>query len=178
MAACIVSCHHHPEMQAATLEQESTPAKIAGRWQMTMETPHGTVKGPFEITQDGAKTTAKFEAEMFGTLSGTGTVDSNKVSFSLTVPNGPQSFGFSGTVDGSKMSGQTEMGGAWSAAREGSSGASKNLLGTVTDFRVKSLELAIKGDDGRTQWVKFSSATDVLLAAPVEKTWATPRRRA
>lgn len=169
MATCFVACHHHPEMHAAALEQESAPAKIAGRWQMTMETPHGTVKGSFEVTQDGAKTTAKFEAEMFGTLSGTGTVDGNKVSFRMAVPNGPESFGFSGTADGSKMSGQTEMGGAWSAAREGSSGASKNLLGTVTDFRVKSLELAIKGDDGRTQWVKFSSATDVLLAAPGEK---------
>ena len=39
----------------------------------------------------------------------------------------------------------------------------------MTDFRVHSLELAIKADDGRMQWVKFSSATDVLLAAPGEK---------
>ena len=118
MASCFVACHHHPEMQAAALEQESAPAKIAGRWQMTMDSPHGTVKGSFEVKQDGSKTTAKFEAEMFGTLAGTGTVEGNKVSFSLAVPNGPQSFGFSGTVDGSKMSGQTEMGGAWSASRE------------------------------------------------------------
>jgi hypothetical protein len=51
-------------------------------------------------------------------MSVTGSVDGKKVSFSLSVPNGPQGFTFSGTVDGSKMSGKTEMGGAWSATRE------------------------------------------------------------
>ena len=125
------------------------------------------------MTQDGAKTTAKFEAEIFGSLAGTGTVDGNKVSFSLTVPDGDTCSDFRGTVDGSKMSGKTEMGGVWSATRRGVVGGAmgENLpCGTVTDFRVESLEL---GDEGRRRpdaWVKFGSATHVVMAAPGKKT--------
>jgi len=177
IATCFVSCHDHTGVHAAPL-QESGQAKIAGKWQMSMETPHGVVKGPFSVQQEGAKLTTTFEAEMFGTVPGTGTVDGNKVSFSLSIPNGPQ-FGFSGTVDGSKMSGKTEMDGTWSATREGGQTApQKNLLGTVTDFRVNALEMALKLDDGKTEWVKFSAATEVMLAAPGEKdlTHAQPAR--
>jgi hypothetical protein len=169
ITSCFVACHDHPGMEAAPL-QNSSPAKLAGTWQMSMETPHGTVKGPFVVQQDGAKLTATFDAEMFGTVSVTGTVDGNKVSFSLSVPDGPHSFGFSGTVDGSKMGGKTEMDGAWSAIRESASApAAKPVLGTVTDFRVNSLEMGLKSDDGQTMWVRFSSETEVLLAAPGEK---------
>lgn len=149
--------------------QDSPAAKIAGRWQMSMETPHGVVKGPFDIGQDGANLTVELQTEMFGKLSGTGSVEGNKVSFHLTVPDGPQSFGFSGTVDGSKMSGTNEMGGAWSAARDTGDAARKPILGTVADFRVKSLELGVRSDGGGTVWVRFGADTDVLLAAPDAK---------
>ncbi len=188
IATCFVACHHHPEMEAAELAQDSAPAKIGGKWQMSMETPHGTVKGPFQVQQDGSKLTATFDAEMFGTVSVTGTVDGNQVSFSLSVPNGPQSFGFSGTVDGSKMSGKTEMDGEWTATRETAQAAAaktgpgaqtvptakpapaaKTVLGTVTDFHVNSLEMGLKSDDGKTVWVKFDADTEVMLAAPGEK---------
>jgi hypothetical protein len=96
-------------------------------------------------------------------------VEGNKVSFSLSVPNGPQDFGLSGILDGSKMSGTTAMGGAWSARREETSAARKPILGTVSDFRVKSLELGVKSDGGGMIWVKFDADTEVLLAAPGEK---------
>jgi hypothetical protein len=175
IATCFVACHHHPEMEAAELAQDSAPAKIAGKWQMTMETPHGTVTGPFQVQQDGPKVTGTFNAEMFGTVSITGTVDGNKVSFTLTVPDGPHAFGFSGTVDGSKMGGKTETDGAWTATRETAQAsppktvpAAKTVLGTVTDFHVNSLEMALKSDDGRTVWVKFDADTEVELAAPGE----------
>jgi len=117
IALCFASCHDHG-MQASMMAQDSEPAKIAGKWQMSMESPHGTVKGPFQVQQDGAKLTGTFEAEIFGTLSVTGSVDGKKVSFSLSGPNVPHAFTFSGTLDGSKMSGKTEMGGEWSASRE------------------------------------------------------------
>ena len=124
ITSCFVACHDHPGMQAAT------SAQVAGKWQMTMESPHGVVKGPFKVEQDGGKLTISFDAEAFGKLSGTGSVDGNNVSFSLTVPNGPQGFGFSGTVDGSKMSGKTEMDGAWSATRDtAQAAAQKSILG-------------------------------------------------
>jgi hypothetical protein len=163
IAACFVSCHDHPGMNAAPLTQ------VAGKWQMTMESPHGVVKGPFQIQQDGAKLTGTFETEMFGALSGTGSLDGSKISFSLSLPGG-QGFPFSGTVDSAKMSGKTEMGGDWSASRDTAQVASPMpLLGTVTDFRVNSLEMGVKADDGRTVWVKFGPETDVVLAAPGEK---------
>jgi hypothetical protein len=173
ITSCFVACHDHPGMQAAT------SAQVAGKWQMTMESPHGVVKGPFKVEQDGGKLTISFDAEAFGKLSGTGSVDGNNVSFSLTVPNGPQGFGFSGTVDGSKMSGKTEMDGAWSATRDtAQAAAQKSILGTVADFRVKSLELGVKADDGGTVWAKFGADTEVLLAAPGDKdlSHATPAR--
>jgi hypothetical protein len=111
------SCHDHGVL-ASTVVQDSEPAKVAGKWRMTMDTPHGAVKGPFQVQQDGAKLTGTFEAEIFGTLSATGSVDGHKVSFSLSVPNAERGFAFSGTLDGAKMSGKTEMGGEWSANRE------------------------------------------------------------
>jgi len=174
IATCFVACHDHPGMQAAT------SAQVAGKWQMTMESPHGVVKGPFKVEQDDGKLTISFDAEAFGKLSGTGSVDGNKVSFSLTVPNGPQEFGFSGTVDGSKMTGTTEMGGAWSATRDTAQAAAaqKSILGTVSGIRVKSLELGVNADGGGAVWVKFGGDTDVLLAAPGDKdlSHATPGR--
>jgi hypothetical protein len=147
--------------------QNSEPAKIDGTWQMSMETPHGVVEGPFTVHQDGAKLSVTLSTEMFGSLSGTGSVDGNKVSFDLTIPNADHTFGFSGTVDGVNMRGKTEMDGAWSATRDTARvPAAKSILGTVLDFHVKSLELGVKADDGRTLWVKFGAETEVLLAAP------------
>jgi len=149
--------------------QKASPANVAGKWQMSMDTPHGVVKGPFAIEQDGAKLAVSFQTEMFGTLAGSGSVGENKVAFSLSVPNVPEGFGFSGTLDGLKMNGTTEMGGNWSAVREITSPARKPVLGTVSDFRVKSLELGVRADGGGTVWIKFSAETEVLLAAPGEK---------
>ena len=49
----------------------------------------------------------------------TGTVDGTKVSFSLEVPGGQESFAFSGALEGSnKMTGSTAVGGSWAATRE------------------------------------------------------------
>jgi hypothetical protein len=117
IALCFASCHDHFS-HAATFSQDAESAKVAGKWVMTLDTPHGAVKGPLQIQQDGAKLTATFEAEHIGSLSATGSVDGKKVSFALNVPNSDETFTFSGTVDGTKMSGTTVMGGAWSASRE------------------------------------------------------------
>jgi len=160
----------------AAWAQPSAPAKVAGSWHMSVETPHGTVDGPFTIKQNGAAIDLTYTTELFGTAGGTGTVDGNKVSFGLSTEAGTISF--SGTVDGTKMTGTHEMGGAWSATRDRTEAASRTILGTVTDFHVHSLELGVKPDDGSAVWVKFSADTEVLLAAPGEKdlTHALPAR--
>jgi hypothetical protein len=111
------SCHGH-FTQAAPPMQETAPAKVAGKWTMSIESPHGPVKGALAIQQDGAKLTATFEAEHVGTLSVKGTVDGQKVAFALVAPGSTDEFTFSGTVEGAKMSGTTVMGGSWSASRD------------------------------------------------------------
>ena len=45
---------------------------------------------------------------------------------------------------------------------------SKPVMGTVTDFKVESLELGVKPDAGPVVWVKFSAQTQVVMVAPGE----------
>jgi hypothetical protein len=96
----------------------SEPAKIAGEWTLSMDTPHGNVEGPLRLKQDGATVTGTMEAEHFGTLPVKGTLDGNKVELGLEIAAADITFKLSGTVDGTAMSGTTEMGGAWKAARK------------------------------------------------------------
>jgi hypothetical protein len=117
IALCFVSCHDHFS-HAAPLAQDPEAAKVGGKWVMTIDTPHGAVKGPLQVQQDGVKLTATFEGEQIGSLSLTGTVEGKKVSFVFNIPNSEETFTFAGTVDGTKMSGTTVMGGTWSASRE------------------------------------------------------------
>ena len=117
IALTFASCHDHFS-HAAPLTQESASVKVDGKWTMSIDSPHGTLKGPLQVEQDGAKFTATFEAQPVGKLSLTGTVDGQKITFNLNVPNSQETFTFSGTVDGAKMSGTTVTGGAWSASRD------------------------------------------------------------
>ena len=96
----------------------SEPAKIAGEWTLSMDTPHGNVEGRLLLKQDGATLTGTVEAEHFGTLPVKGTVDGNKVELGLEIAAADITFKLSGKVDGNAMSGTSEMGGAWKAARK------------------------------------------------------------
>jgi len=116
--ALLLSHCHGSGVHAAPLTQTAETGKLSGKWQMTIDTPHGVMKGPFTIGGDGTKLTATLVTEMFGSVSGTGTSEGATVSFSLTVPGADHEFTFSGKVDGDKMSGETMFGGAWSAVRE------------------------------------------------------------
>lgn len=99
-------------------QQKAEPARIAGSWKMSMETPHGTVEGPLQVQQDGSKLTGTYEVEHFGLMPLSGTVEGNKVSLKIEVQGGQVTIGITGTVDGGKMTGTTELGGNWSANRE------------------------------------------------------------
>ncbi len=93
-------------------------AKIAGSWQLTMDSPHGPLKGPFKVEQDGAKLTATYEADVIGKVQFTGSVQGNRVAFEMS--GNDMSFKMSGTVtDVDSMSGTTSMhDGAWKATRQ------------------------------------------------------------
>ncbi|SPF36370.1 conserved hypothetical protein [Candidatus Sulfopaludibacter sp. SbA4] len=143
-------------------------ASIAGKWQLTMDTPHGTVKGDLAVQQDGSKVTGTCSAEPFGSMALSGNVEGKKVSLSLTLPGGDATFGFSGTVDGATMSGTTQLGGAWSATRAGTAAAPKPVLGTVAAFKADTLEFAVKPDNGATVLVKVGPETEVVTIPPGE----------
>ena len=93
-------------------------AKIAGKWQMSLDTPHGPMKGPLDVKQDGAKLTGTYQLEMFGAMTITGKVEGDKVSFNMEVPAAGMTLAFTGTVEGDKMSGDTDHAGKWTAARQ------------------------------------------------------------
>src|SRR5258706_5465164 len=45
----------------------------------------------------------------------------------------------------------------------------KSILGTVTEFRMASLEIGIKPDDGAARFFKVSTETEVVQVAPGER---------
>jgi hypothetical protein len=96
----------------------SESVKIAGKWQLSVETPHGLVEGPLEVKQDGGKLSGTFDTGAHaGVLAVTGTVEDNKVSFSMVAPQSDTPFTVTGTVEGAKMSGTTVLGDSWTATR-------------------------------------------------------------
>jgi hypothetical protein len=97
---------------------KSESIKIAGKWQMSLETPHGPMQGPLEVQQDGSKLTGTYEIEHMGSMTLTGKVEGDKVSFSMDVPGAGVTIAFTGKVEGDKMSGSTDVAGGWTATRK------------------------------------------------------------
>jgi hypothetical protein len=153
-------------------QAKSDPAKIAGEWTLSMDTPHGNVEGPLQLKQDGATVTGTMEAGHFGTLPVKGVVDGNKIELALEIAEAEITFKLSGTVDGNAMNGTTEMGGAWKAARKSIAllAQQKSIVGTVTEFRVETLQLALKPDTGATQLFPIGPDTEVMRIPPGETT--------
>jgi len=107
-AALVAQVHGHDSDEAE---------KVAGNWEMNLESPHGPMKGPLKIQQDGSKLAATFENDHVGTLRMTGSVQGKKLS--LEVAGGDMALKFTGTIDGANMSGTIEPhGGAWTATRQ------------------------------------------------------------
>jgi hypothetical protein len=97
------------------------PAKVAGTWQISVETPRGTNDQTLTLEQDGAN--------LKGTLSGRrgdtpieGKVDGNKISFTVKreTPNGTFTLEYSGTAEGDSMTGTVHsdrFDGKWTGKR-------------------------------------------------------------
>ena len=92
--------------------------RIAGKWQMSLDTPHGPMKGPLDVQQDGAKLTGTYELAQIGSLTLTGKVEGDKISFSMEVPGAGVTLAFTGTVEGDKMNGSADHAGSWTATRQ------------------------------------------------------------
>ena len=146
---------------------------LEGKWQLEMDSPHGRVHGPLDVKQDGSKLTCTYQVESMGKFDVTGELQGDKVSLEIHVPGADMTFKLSGAVDGEKMSGTVDYGGSWAATRsvaaQKPAAARKSILGTVTGFRMASLELAVKPDDGEVLFVECGPETQVLRIPPGER---------
>lgn len=121
VAGLTCSCDFHQHVHAMMAQDSGPPksaaAAIAGQWQLSVQTPHGPMKGGMQVKQDGTKISGTCDMEHLGSMALTGTVDGKRISFTIEVQAG-QKITFSGVVDGNKMGGTTDPeGGEWTATR-------------------------------------------------------------
>ena len=107
-----------PPVAAASHDSalDSGTPSLSGTWQMTWTNKEGNQKqGTMQLKQDGSRLSGSVQAQR-GTFSLGGNLQGNQVSIDVKVPLHKMSF--TGTVDGSKMSGTTSQGKPWSAIRQ------------------------------------------------------------
>jgi hypothetical protein len=98
------------------------PAKVAGKWNVTMQLESITGHPVITLKQDGEKLTGTYEGR-YGPSELKGSIKEKEIEFSVAfVAEGTRTEGaFAGTVDGDTMSGSVEFEGAgegtWSATR-------------------------------------------------------------
>ena len=87
------------------------PAKVAGDWTLTIESPNGTATPSASFKQDGENLTGTYKGR-FGESPLKGTIKGSDIKFtvSITTPNGDIQLEYSGTVDGDNMKGTVAFG--------------------------------------------------------------------
>jgi len=98
------------------------PAKVDGAWDLSAESPRGTMTQTLTIQQDGATIKGTLKGQR-GEAPLQGTVTGNKISFTVTrdTPNGTFTIEYTGTVDGDSMTGTSHserFDGKWTAKRQ------------------------------------------------------------
>jgi hypothetical protein len=99
------------------------PAKVAGKWNVTLQLESITGHPVILLKQDGEKLTGTYESARYGQSELKGTIKEREIEFAVSfVAEGMQTQGvFGGTVDGDTMSGNCSFDGAgdgtWSASR-------------------------------------------------------------
>jgi len=97
------------------------PAKVTGSWEMSIESPRGTMTQTLTLQQDGSTLKGTLKGQR-GEAPVTGSVTGNKISFTVTrdTPNGSFTIEYSGTVDGDSIAGtlhSERFDGKWTAKR-------------------------------------------------------------
>lgn len=98
------------------------PAKVAGKWNVTLQLESITGHPVITLKQDGEKLTGTYEGR-YGASDLKGSIKDKEIEFTVAfVAEGTRTEGFfGGTVDGDSMSGSVEFEGAgdgtWSAVR-------------------------------------------------------------
>lgn len=86
-------------------------AKVAGEWDLTIETPNGNFTPTAIFKQDGETLSGTYKGRM-GETPLKGTINGNDIKFSVTIsPQGNEMvIEYSGTVDGDSMKGKVKFG--------------------------------------------------------------------
>jgi len=85
-------------------------AKVAGKWEMTSQSPRGTMTSTLTFQQDGEKLKGTMTGPRGGETAFEGTVKGNEISFTVKrqTPNGEFTVEYKGTVSGDTIKGTTE----------------------------------------------------------------------
>ena len=87
--------------------KQQKAAGVSGDWEITSETPRGTMTRAVTFEQDGNTLTGSIETQGGSLPIQKGSVDGNKISFAVVVSRGGNSFEmtYKGTVDGDTAKG-------------------------------------------------------------------------
>jgi hypothetical protein len=157
------SACHHPALAA-------DPVKVAGKWQLALTGPHGTLGGTIDLKQDGVKVSGSWETDGMGAIPIAGTLHGSKVA--LTVELHGVTAKLDGTVQGAKMTGTIEPGhGTWTATRQGTAATApaRSILGSIAAMDAGPLQFTVKPDSGALQRFRVGAETQVVQVAPGEQ---------
>jgi hypothetical protein len=103
--------------------QKDKKVDVTGSWEVTVESPQGTIVSAATYKQDGEKLTGTHVGRM-GEVALAGTVKGTDIAYTITVDAQGQSFtlSYSGKVDGDTITGSVDFGGmgsaSWTAKRK------------------------------------------------------------
>ena len=102
-AACVLIC-----MAVAAPAWAQETANVAGKWEMTSETPRGTMTTVFTFEQDGNTLTGTSEGQRGGEVPiSSGSVEGNVITFTIVRGMGDRSMEmtYTGTLEGDTITG-------------------------------------------------------------------------
>jgi len=122
LACLVVSAVPSYAQEPAKPDAAAAKVDVTGVWDMSVETPNGTIENVATLKQEGEKLTGTLASQM-GEIGMEGTVVGNEIKWVLNIDMGGQqvSIAFAGKIDGETMAGVFEMGGmgtaGWSAKK-------------------------------------------------------------
>ena len=92
-------------------ETQQEPVDVSGAWEITSESPRGTMTRTVILEQDGTALTGTMESQMGSMPIENGSVEGNTFTFTVTLSRGDRSFElkYTGTVDGDSATGTMQM---------------------------------------------------------------------
>jgi hypothetical protein len=116
---CVVAVSVVPAYAQEAPKPDAKPAgvDVTGVWDMSVETPNGTIENVATLKQEGEKLSGTIASQM-GEIAMEGTVVGDEIKWVLNIDMGGQqvAIAFAGKVDGEAMAGVFEMGGMGTAA--------------------------------------------------------------